>query len=93
MKFGVCDFPRFAVTDWRLRRWRLWCLALKQAKRSEAKATQPDLGQPNLTVTKSDAALRSSPRQYTKRCGKAFEDVKRNLGLFAIVDSHEVIKD
>ena len=22
MKFGVCDFSRFAVTDWRLRRWR-----------------------------------------------------------------------
>jgi len=22
--FGVCDFSRLAVTDWRLRRWRLW---------------------------------------------------------------------
>ena len=21
--FGVCDFSRLAVTDWRLRRWRL----------------------------------------------------------------------
>jgi len=26
--FGVCDFSRLAVTDWRLRRWRLWFLAL-----------------------------------------------------------------
>jgi len=25
--FGVCDFCRLAVTDWRLRRWRLWFLA------------------------------------------------------------------
>ena len=31
MKFGVCDFSRFAVTDWRLRRWRLWCLAFMTA--------------------------------------------------------------
>jgi len=34
MKFGVCDFSRFAVTDyWRLRGWRLWCLALMTATR------------------------------------------------------------
>ena len=26
--FGVCDFSHLAVTDWRLRRWRLWFLAL-----------------------------------------------------------------
>ena len=26
--FGVCDFSRLAVTDWRLRRWRLRFLAL-----------------------------------------------------------------
>jgi len=31
MNFGVCDFPRLAVTDWRLRRWRLWFLALSNA--------------------------------------------------------------
>jgi len=29
--FGVCDFSRLAVTDWRLRRWRLWFLALMTA--------------------------------------------------------------
>jgi len=29
--FGVCDFSRLAVTDWRLRRWRLWFLALLTA--------------------------------------------------------------
>ena len=29
--FGVCDFPRLAITDWRLRRWRLWFLALSDA--------------------------------------------------------------
>jgi len=29
--FGVCDFSRLAVTDWRLRRWRLWVLALMRA--------------------------------------------------------------
>jgi len=29
--FGVCDFSRLAVTDWRLRRWRLWFLALSNA--------------------------------------------------------------
>ena len=28
---GVCDFSRLAVTDWRLRRWRLWFLALMTA--------------------------------------------------------------
>ena len=28
MNFGVCDFSRFEVTDWRLRRWRLCFLAL-----------------------------------------------------------------
>jgi len=32
--FGVCDFSRLAVTDWRLRRWRLWFLALMTATRS-----------------------------------------------------------
>jgi len=31
--FGVCDFSRWAVTDWRLRRWRLWFLALMTATR------------------------------------------------------------
>jgi len=31
--FGVCDFSRLAVTDWRLRRWRLWFLALMIATR------------------------------------------------------------
>jgi len=30
---GVCDFSRLAVTDWRLRRWRLWFLALMTATR------------------------------------------------------------
>jgi len=29
--FGVCDFSRVAVTDWRLWRWRLWFLALMTA--------------------------------------------------------------
>jgi len=33
MNFGVCDFSRFEVTDWRLRRWRLWFLALMTATR------------------------------------------------------------
>jgi len=28
MNFGVCDFSRLAVTDLRLRWWRLWFLAL-----------------------------------------------------------------
>ena len=32
--FGVCDFSRLAVTDWRLRRWRLWFLALMTATRN-----------------------------------------------------------
>jgi len=29
--FGVCDFSRLVVTDWRMRRWRLWFLALMTA--------------------------------------------------------------
>jgi len=29
--FGVFDFSRLAVMDWRLRRWRLWILALMTA--------------------------------------------------------------
>jgi len=29
--FGVCDFSNLAVTDWRLRRWRWWFLALMTA--------------------------------------------------------------
>jgi len=33
MNFGVRDFSRLAVTDWRLRRWRLWFLALTTATR------------------------------------------------------------
>jgi len=33
MNFGVCDFSRFAVTDWRLRRWRFRFLALVTATR------------------------------------------------------------
>jgi len=31
--FGVSDFSRLAVTEWRLRRWRLWFLALMTATR------------------------------------------------------------
>jgi len=27
MNFGVCEFSHFAITDWRLRRWRLCFLA------------------------------------------------------------------
>jgi len=34
--FGVCDFSRLAVTDWRLRRWRLWFLALMTATQENA---------------------------------------------------------
>jgi len=34
--FGVCDFSRLAVTDWRLRRWRLWFLALMTATPSNS---------------------------------------------------------
>jgi len=33
MNFGVGDFFRFAVADWRLRRWRLCFLALMTATR------------------------------------------------------------
>jgi len=33
MNFGVCDLTLLAVTDWRLRRWRLWFLALSNAPR------------------------------------------------------------
>ena len=33
--FGVCDFSRLAVTDWRLRRWRLRFLALMTATHSD----------------------------------------------------------
>ena len=40
--FGLCDFSRLAVTDWRLRRWRLWFLALMIA-------TQVRLGKVRLT--------------------------------------------
>jgi len=29
--FGVCVFSRLAVTNWRLRRWRLWFLAVMTA--------------------------------------------------------------
>jgi len=29
--FGVCDFSRVAITHWRLRRLRLWFLALMTA--------------------------------------------------------------
>jgi len=36
MNFGVCDFSRFAVTDWRVRRWRLWFLALMTATHVKA---------------------------------------------------------
>jgi len=31
--FGVRDFSRLAVMDWRLRRWRLWFLAPMTATR------------------------------------------------------------
>jgi len=34
--FGVCDFSRLAVTDWRLRRWRLWFSALYDSYPSAA---------------------------------------------------------
>jgi len=30
---GVCDISRVAAMDWRLRRWRLWFLALSNAPR------------------------------------------------------------
>ena len=35
--FGVSDFSRLAVTDWRLRRWHLWFLALSNAPYGEFK--------------------------------------------------------
>jgi len=35
MNFGVCDFSRFAVTDWRLWRWRLCFLALMAATQNK----------------------------------------------------------
>jgi len=41
MNFGVCDFSRLAVTDWRLRRWRLWFLALSNAPHFGQAASKP----------------------------------------------------
>jgi len=41
--FGVCDFSRLAVTDWRLRRWRLWFLALMTATQHWATWATPIL--------------------------------------------------
>jgi len=34
--FGVCDSSRLAVTGWRLRRWRLWFLALMTATHDDS---------------------------------------------------------
>ena len=35
--FGVGDFSRLALTDWRLRRWRLWFWALMTATQTKRK--------------------------------------------------------
>jgi len=40
--FGVCDFSRLAVTDWRLQRWRLWFLALMTATQTIQYKAMPD---------------------------------------------------
>jgi len=47
MNFGVCDFSRFSVTDWRLQRWRLWFLTLMAATLLNLKK------QPNLSNLKN----------------------------------------
>jgi len=39
--FGVCDFSRLAVRDWRLRRWRLWFLAFMTATRQNKEEIDP----------------------------------------------------
>jgi len=41
--FGVCDFSRLAVTDWRSQRWRLWFLALMTATHSNSTCESIDL--------------------------------------------------
>jgi len=60
--FGVCDFSRLAVTDWRLRPWRLFFLALMTATRAfyllppfeahckQTEARGNNANQSNLTV-------------------------------------------
>jgi len=47
----VCDFSRLAVTDWRLRRWRLWFLALMTATGINDKSLR--LLAANIVVTRS----------------------------------------
>jgi len=60
--FGVCDFSRLAVTDWRLRRWRLCFLALMTAThldRSRAKKSKLLSLVRKLNAFKKDAVTKS----------------------------------
>jgi len=68
MNFGVCDFSRLAVTDWRLRRWRLWFLALSNAPRLNALKF--------YRVAKSAGAEHNFPKYLISREGKLQEKEK-----------------
>jgi len=56
MNFGVCNFSSFEVTDWRLRRWRLWFLALMTATLVSVhrRAEQSESGQQEVSGIKLD---------------------------------------
>ena len=73
--FGVCDVSRLAVTDWRLRRWRLWFLALMTA-------TQLEYSNFDFVVCMSSFCLmpfvaeRSSIEARSKALHSKFESVR-----------------
>ena len=63
--FGVCDFSRLAVTDWRLRRWRLWLLALMTATPKYKKTYKPACS-PTIGISRKHRLNRPA-HIYTKR--------------------------
>ena len=69
---GVCDFSRLAVTDWRVRRWRLWFLALMTATRLITRekngfATAARLGTRNKNFVAATKNFAAATKRFVDR--------------------------
>ena len=82
--FGVCDFSRLAVTDWCLRRWLLWFLALSNApppNKEERKKMEQKLAQntkpsgKSLVDREKKKKFSASFTQFRKIYGRALNGI------------------
>ena len=88
MNFGVCDFSRFAVTDWRLRRWHLCFLALVTATR---KSTKKCSRHSQSTSLKPSSHVSLSLKYSLRRNGNSIIALEKKPGHYKTLTQNSLL--